>query len=164
MASKNNKALLEKYWRGETSAEEERLLRRQLDEFPGTFDPEEEQLFRQLDQFSNLSLGVEFGQEFMQTVTTQEARRIPIWKRLQSIAAVIILLVGLSAVIAIYFKPQPSPILAAEEDPEKAYQMATEALMLMSSKLNAASEYTAELDRFNDAAEVIKKETIQNQN
>lgn len=162
MGSENNKYLLAKYWKGETSIEEEQLLRQQWGDLPE--DPESTQLFQQLDQFSNLSLGPEFGESFMRSVRKEKAKTIPLWKRFQSIAATLILLIGFCAIIAIYFKPEQSQVLAVEEDPEKAYQIATEALMLMSSKLNTASEYTAKLDYFNDATAIIKDNKNKNQN
>ena len=158
MVSENKKDLLEKYWKGETTVAEENWLRQHLKDLPNADDPEAEQLFKQLDQFAELSLDPAFGENFMDSVAEPTTKIIPIWKRFYSIAAGLVLLIGCCFVISIYLQPAPAPVLAAEEDPEKAYQMATEALLLMSSKLNTASEYTAELSRFNDAAEIIKNE------
>ncbi len=160
MEAKKQSELAKKYWEGQTSnLEEKALLNSQLN----GVEEAEKAHFEQLKQFSNLSLDASFEDELMDKINQEKQavvrQLIPsfVWK----VAATVV--IGLST----YFLYQPMPVveemtqIAAleEEDPEKAFEMTKQALLLISSKLNKASKVDLPLNKFEETrAKIQEKE------
>ena len=155
----NKKYLLDKYWKGETSASEERDLLQTIASIED-LSAEEKAYFNQIEQFAQLSLNEEFENSIIEKIEREEKpsfrRIIPAfyWK----IAAAVLLLLSLTFLFFPYQKTEEPALLAMEEDPEKAFEITKQALLLVSAKLNKASEITVALDKFNEAQERIKVE------
>jgi len=151
MEAKKQSELAKKYWAGKsTKAEEAALLNSALN----GVEAEEKIHFEQLKQFSKLSLDARFEAELMDKIAPKKEalsrQLIPslVWK----VAAAV--MIGLST----YFLYQPMrgieetvPIIALEEeDPEKAFEVTKQALLLISSKLNKASKVDLPLNKFEE--------------
>jgi len=145
------KKLIEKYWAGETSEAEEQWLFSKENTFPA--EAEESKYFEQIGQYRQLDSGKDFSYLFADEAQDRQSPIIPLffWR----VAAV--LLIGFS--LYFLYQPmdlnEPEAVLVAEEDPEKAYEVTRQALLLISQKLNKASELTVALDKFEEAKEKI---------
>ncbi|MDX1476950.1 MAG: hypothetical protein R3301_04560 [Saprospiraceae bacterium] len=146
--------LLEKYWKTETTVEEERELRNYF-----VLHPEH------ADQTTAyfLFLKLESGIESPRVLPPVEVTRRPVIIRLMAVAAVILLLI--TAGIFIERERQNSTDLAQEEittndsfeDPNAAYAEAKEALLLISQKLNASKKQAqAQIARATPYTEILK--------
>lgn len=155
MEAKNQSELVKKYWAGESTVEEEKhLLESNLD----NLEEKDQTHFRQLKDFSNMSLGADFGTEIMDKIAQEETpvRRLNpnlIWK----VAAAVLLC------LSMYFLYQPLEqskeevqLAALEEDPEKAFELTKQALLLVSTKLNKAAKVDLPLDKFEKVQTKIK--------
>ena len=128
------KNLLEAYWTGETSREEEAELRRffSREEIPATW-AREAVLFRYFQQQRGIRMPHPCSE-----APVQKAR--PLWARRWMQAAAFVLI--MTSAGAIWYAGQISRekerVLAADtfEDPEEAYEVLREALFLVSSKMN----------------------------
>ncbi len=155
MKAKKQSEIVEKYWEGKSrQAEEQALLNSDL----SGVATDEKAYFESIKQFSELSLGSDFEAAILEKISADEPkiRQLnPSW--LLKIAAVFAL--GLS----FYFMYQPIPVLeesneiAAIEDPEEAFEVTKQALLLISEKLNKASAVDVGLDKFEDARNKIKQ-------
>lgn len=158
MEANNQSEIAKKYWKGATTEKEEKaLLNSSLD----GIEEGEKTHFELLKQFSNLSLDATFEEELMHKISgetqTITRRLIPtmVWK----IAAAV--LIGLST----YFLYEPmrvvedTPQIAAleEDDPEKAFEITKQALMLISSKLNKAAKVDLPLSKFEETRVKIQE-------
>lgn len=147
MDCKNIKALLDKYWEGETSLEEEQVLRRYFNE---------EQVAKDLEAFRPLFLYLKqekqqsSTQSFEQLVQPTNVRFL--WLK-TAIAVASIVLVLLLGGLVYQENNRPAHKLAAEntalakdtyKDPEQAYQEAKAALLLISKGLNKGINKTTE--------------------
>lgn len=161
METKKQSELVEKYWNGATTvAEEKALLNSSLD----GVEEEEKMHFIQLKEFTKLSIEEGFETSLMAKIATQNEGNIrrlmpPVfWK----IAAVI--LVGLSA----YWLYEPmmemeapkQQLAALEEDPEKAFEVTKQALLLISAKLNKATSVDIPLEKFEETRAKITEESL----
>ena len=155
MEAKNQSELVKKYWAGESTVEEEKqLLESNLD----SLAEKDQAHFQQLKDFSKMSLGADFGKEIMAKIAQESTpvRRLNpnlIWK----VAAAILLC------LSMYFLYQPleqtteeAQLAALEEDPEKAFEITKQALLLVSTKLNKAAKVDLPLDKFEEVQTKIK--------
>ncbi len=159
MDSSKKARLLDKYWKGNTSLSEEKALLKQMESIENLSE-EESAYFKQIQQFSQLSLDEEFSISIIQKTEekkTDKTQRIlpPFYLR---IAAAILLFLSLIFLFFPYQKTEEPPLLAMEEDPKKAFEITKQALLLVSAKLNKASEVTVALDKFNEVQDRIKIE------
>jgi hypothetical protein len=150
-------ALKEKYWKGETSIEEEQLL---FNEQATSLDEtkEEAQYFNKIKQFRQLSLETDFTESFINE--KQEAKFRTIRKVVPAIywqaAAAILLVLSFYFIFPTVQETKEVPVIALEEDPEAAFEVTKQALLLISTKLNKASEVTTALDKFGETQAKIK--------
>ncbi len=155
--------LLDKYWEGETTLEEEAQLRRyfQEEEPPAALRPVAE-LFRHYENPPQLD--EDFDQQLLSRIVEQKP--VSMWPTLLKIAAVVTLfLVG-----TLWFKqtywtsPEPTIAVATQEDtyedPERAYEETKQALLLMSSLMNEGTEHLTKLEKFNEAQQSVKEENV----
>ena len=155
MEAKNQSELVKKYWKGESSAAEEKeLLKSDL----SNLEEKEGRHFQQIRDFSKMSLGPEFEAEIMAKIERESTpvRRLNPRILLRVAAAVFVCL-------SMYFLYQPleqtteeTQLAALEEDPEKAFEITKQALLLVSAKLNKASKVALPLDKFEETQTKIK--------
>lgn len=155
MEAKNQSELVKKYWKGESSAAEEKeLLKSDL----SNLEERESTHFQQIRDFSKMSLGADFEAELMAKI---EQESTPIRRLnpriLLRVAAVVFVC------LSMYFLYQPieqtteeTQLAALEEDPEKAFEITKQALLLVSAKLNKASKVELPLDKFEETQTKIK--------
>jgi len=155
MEAKNQSDLVKKYWEGESTAEEEKQL---LESDLLGLEETDQAHFEQLKEFSKMSLGANFGKEIMAKIEEENTpvRRLNP-KMLWSAAAAVLIC------LSMYFLYQPLnqtteelQIAALEEDPEKAFEITKQALLLVSSKLNKAAKVELPLDKFEKVQTKIK--------
>ena len=149
MDSKKQSELVKKYWEGQTTPEEEKALMASALE---DLEMDDQAHFSQVKTFSEIQLVPDFEVSFLEKIEAEESAIIRpmlpnlVWK----VAAVFLL--GLS----FYFLSVPAtkmvdPMIAeAEEDPEKAFELAKQALLLVSAELNKAAEINVALDKFEE--------------
>ena len=153
--------LLEKYWKGETTLEEEAQLRRYFRESdpPAPLRPVAA-LFQHYEARPGL------GKDFDERLEAQlgESKTAPMWPALLKIAAVVaVFLAG-----ALWLKHSylvdtpvaaPVAVVASDtyEDPEQAYEEAKQALLLVSSLMNEGTAHLTKLEEFDQAQETVKE-------
>ncbi len=159
---KMKKQLLEKYWAGETSLEEEAWLRQQMPSFD-ELSTEENAYWQKLDQFESLSLDEAFSMEAIETASAKTAfkAQLPWYKNIRRLAAAV-LVIGLlgTAINSIMNQEQQVIEIAAEQTPEEAFEIAKQSLMLISSKMNKGVDCTTSLEKFDQLKEKIKAPSV----
>lgn len=151
---------LEKYWKGETSLAEEAQLRRYFqEEEPPPHLRSVAALFQHYDAPQRLDDG--FDEQLIKHLREQKA--VPMWPNLLKIAAVVALfLLGALWVKHTYLDaPAPAPVAVAPdtyEDPERAYEEAKQALLLVSSLMNEGTQHLTKLEEFDEAQQTIKSQ------
>ena len=134
--------LLEKYWTGETSIAEEKLIK---------------EYFKQ-----NPELSME-GQYFRNTVSEQSIIPAKAYKhpgkkrRLAWISVAAAILIGLMTLPFIFVNETAQEQFAVE-DPAEALEITRTSLMMVSNGLNKGKMYSKELNKFNKIKTTIKKQ------
>jgi hypothetical protein len=131
--------LLEKYWNGETSLEEEKVIKSHFKSNPALNN--ESNYFRYLTK--------------QKSVKYKGSKSISNKKAWLSAAATITIGVITAALVFNDAKKDPFAI----EDPEKAFQATKDALMMIGSELNQGQSHTLELTKFNKAKEELQEES-----
>jgi len=161
MEAKKQSGLAKKYWKGISTEIEDKLL---INSSLKGLEEADEAHFEQLKKFNKLSLGDDFGQSIMKqieaTQTGRTRRLIPsmIWKVAAAVA------IGLCS----YWLYQPmttmeaptQQLAALEDDPEKAFEVTKQALLLISSKLNKAAAVDLPLEKFEETRAKITEEGV----
>ncbi|MEQ9467106.1 MAG: hypothetical protein RLN88_06805 [Ekhidna sp.] len=132
--------LLEKYWQGETSLEEEKVIKSHFKSNPGLNN--ESHYFRYL---ANQKLVKYEG-------SSRISRKKATW-----LSAAATVTIGIITAALVFNDAKKDPF--AIEDPEKALQATKEALMMISSELNQGQDHTLELTKFNKAKEELEEES-----
>ena len=153
--------LLEKYWKGETTLEEEAQLRRyfQENEPPAHLRPVAA-LFRHYEARPRLGQGFDEQLE----AHLSDGKATVMWPTLLKIAAVVaIFLAGALWLKRSYVAEAPTtaPIAVVDadtyEDPERAYEEAKQALLLVSSLMNEGTAHLTKLEEFDQAQQAVKE-------
>ncbi len=165
MDSKKAETFLIKYWRGETTREEETFLRQYVAEGKvKSPDDTARQLFAYFEKQRNLRIDNEqFDENILEKIGKlpakvywRHSRKAIIW----GIAAGLVLICSLGFLFRDFMlKPHvDTQMLAADtySDPQKAYEETKKALLFISSKLNEGVDYTSEISKFEEAQEKIK--------
>ena len=161
MESQKMNELLEKYWQGETTLEEEAKLRQYFREHepPAHLRPVAA-LFQHYEAPPRLS------QDFDQQIEVQlrGGKVISMWPTLLRIAAVVaIFIAGALWMKRTYLEETPvaAPMAVVTtdtyEDPEKAYEEAKQALLLVSSLMNEGTTHLTKLEEFDEAQQTVKE-------
>ncbi len=146
MDSNAIKILLEKYWEGTTSLEEETQLRIY---FNGDQVADEFKSFQPLFQFFQLEKEQELPEDFTERVVDnlpeQKPARVYNLRWGMRIAAAIALIIALAFVIRPYLNEQPETEIVASEageitDAEEAYEELKMALALVSNKFSKGTD------------------------
>lgn len=158
----NIESLKEKFWKGETSLEEERLLREHFKS--NGKDPDGEDVyFSLLGKDKESSLGANFDQEIMRQIENDRpVRQLNPW--FLRIAAAVVLLATIT--LFRYFRGEEIAVqteIAETTAPEisdaevaQAYEQTREALLLISSKLNKGQQPAMLLGKFDQANQQVK--------
>ncbi len=131
--------LLEKYWNGETSLEEEKVIKSHFKSNPALNN--ESHYFRFLSK--------------QQSVKYDGPKAVSRKKAWLSAAATIT--IGVITAALVFNDARKDPF--AIEDPEKAFQATKEALMMIGSELNQGQSYTLELTKINKVKEELQEES-----
>ncbi|MEM9676373.1 MAG: hypothetical protein AAF992_27525 [Bacteroidota bacterium] len=164
MESTNIRELVEKYWEGNTTLEEEAQLRDYFNREEAPADLKKEAaLFRYYQSHTQFrTLDEQFDDTLTQRIERKEAKqRWLTFRPVLRIAAIIVLVV----LAAVLFKAEwNSPAtetgsVAVEdtyEDPRLAYEQTKEALLLVSSLMNEGTQHMVNLENFSEAQETVK--------
>ena len=159
---KIKKELLEKYWKGETSLEEEAWLKANVSDLELETNTIEAKYLDQLNQFSDLSMDEAFEMADIVKEDVEEAKliKVPFYKSIRKVAAAILILVSLGLGMNSVFNIQPVEEVIVEQSPEEAFEVAKQALLLISSKLNKGIDCANEFSKFNQTTEKIETRKI----
>jgi len=166
MKTQTIKNLLDKYFEGETTLQEETQLRQYFNQ--EEVDPSllhYQPLFQYFKKAEQVQLSNDFESQLFAKIDQQArptARIRPMWRSALRIAAAVAVLV------AVYFllplQPQQSEPQAfdweevATEDPDLAYEQTEAALRLLASKLNGGAKTAVkEIEKVEKVTEVFKK-------
>lgn len=150
--------LLEKYWNGETSTQEEAQL---LDEMAGSQGPDAA-YFAMLatirKQTSSLTIDDIDAYNLKQTLNASRSTVRPIYRWMASAASVLLFVMSGLGVWKYSQQTSTSGQMAETyDDPYKAYQEVREALAFVSSKLNKSqSEALINIQKAGEYAEMFK--------
>ncbi|MFT4660873.1 MAG: hypothetical protein ACI8XB_001142 [Patiriisocius sp.] len=165
------KELIRKFWLGETSLDEEGILK---EYFSFNQNPPEEfeaasEYFAYIKQESNITLDDDFDIDIMSKIESLESKngKVIIMKKMwpMLLAACVALMVGITlinylkddngeAMEKIYVEEE---FIDTYDDPEKAYANVRAALMMVSSNLNEGVSYAGEIKKFDQAQKEIEK-------
>ena len=156
MDSNNKSSLRDKYWKAESSLEEEKLLKERLAKLEDTLSPKEVRYFKQIKQFSDLELEATFEQDLlakMEQPKTTSIRRL-LYLNASKIAASLLLVMACMTGFSYWSAQERAKNLAAQE----AFETATQSLLLMSAKLNKGTTTTYQLTKFSATQQKIKSD------
>lgn len=157
------KKLLEKYWEGETSLEEEKELKQYFARPDVPEDLQQEgSFFRYLNQqHDNISLEDEEILELLRNEPQKNDNQIRLYiEKMVKVAAVILIVA-----VAIFFiredyelkKEKMDPVISDTfEDPQKAFEETKKALMLVSRQFNKGQKHAAKLGAFDEATDKVQ--------
>lgn len=157
--------LKRKYWKGTSEVDEEQLLKKHAEESKEL--ELEDELFSYLKHKKGDKLSTpDFDEEMLRKIKQQTGtKRSFIHKINWQVAAAIVLLLSLGA---LFINKQMSSkntndlsdqlvMLDTYDDPQLAYEETKKALLLISGNLNKGNVYAAELKKFNQSQENLKK-------
>jgi len=163
--------LVEKYWNGTSSLEEERLLKKAACDLPELFTIEEQNLFSSMSIVGSLELPTNFGTEFLDKVEYEEAHekyavsteareaKVVRWnwkKRIMSIAATLLLLIGLSIGYQQNFS-QNKTLSSLSPTERAAFEESQKALVLIAQKMNKVKLLSGALEKFDVTQNKIRQ-------
>ena len=131
--------LIEKYWNGETTIEEERQIKAHFQTVPAL--NKESDYFRFLKKQRNIT--------FDQAKAKNSKRT---W-----LSAAATIAVGLITALLVFQESKKDPF--SIEDPERALEETRRALMMIGSGLNEGQSYAMEITKINKAKEELKEES-----
>ncbi|WP_424961697.1 hypothetical protein [Ekhidna sp.] len=131
--------LLEKYWNGETSLDEEKVIKAHFKSNPALTN--EGHYFRYLAKEKQVKYSGSKG----------------ISKKRAWMSAAATITVGLITAVLVFNDANKDPF--AIEDPEKAFEATKNALMMISGELKEGKEHTLELSKFNKAKEELQEDS-----
>ena len=134
--------LLEKYWSGETSVAEEKMIKAYFQQHPEA--SLEASYFEKLNTEASKKPGRSFEHP------GNKNRRI--W--LSVAAAILIGLISIPFIINSEKAPEPYAV----QDPMEAFEVTRASLQMVSNGLNKGKTYSKELTKFNEAKQIIKKQ------
>ena len=132
--------LLHKYWEGETSLEQEQLIKSYFKSNPSL--SHEGHYFRYLNKQRQMSM--EQSNDKSKTSRT--------W-----LSAAATITIGLITAFLVFNEANKDPF--AEEDPEKAPEATRNALMMIGAGLNEGQIHAMELTKFNKAKEELQEDS-----
>lgn len=163
--------LLDKYWRGASSREEEAVLKSYFtgDNVAGHLKYIQP-LFVALQENKSGQLGNNFDRDLQKKISPKKTGHFlrpgkPISKNIIKIAAAVVLL---SAVTYLFQSKNTNRDINVEkaqlgtfDNPEEAYEQVRKSLQLVSAKLNKGNDYVKGLSKFNKGATLFNKQKKQ---
>lgn len=134
--------LLEKYWLGETTVAEEKMIKTYFQQHP------DESMEAQYFGTTASAVSVKPGKTFEHP----GSKRRRIW--LSVAAAILIGLISIPFLINQEKAPEPYAV----QDPMEAFEVTRASLQMVSNGLNKGKLYSGELTKFNEAKQIIKKQ------
>lgn len=131
--------LLEKYWKGETTLDEEKVIKAHFRNNPALSN--ESHYFRYLSNQKNVHYHKPSSMFGKKT-----------W-----ISAAATIAIGLMTAVLVFDDAKKDPF--AIEDPEKAFEATKAALMMISGELQEGQSHTLELSKFNKAQEELQEDS-----
>ncbi len=160
MESKDIKRLVQKYWNGKTTPDEEATLKAWYTEHADGADPETERYFSMLGNFAKITSDPTISLKLPENSTVRRKNKTPRFNYtyLSRIAAILIVAVGLTMV----WKMQPVSEVTSEEaytqeEIQQSYEEAKSALLLIAAKLNKGKDAMDQLDKFSETKQRITK-------
>ncbi len=134
------KAIQEKYWAGESTIEEERLLKAYYNKNRDA--GAEADYFKQIQQSAKLKSPISFQ-------VPDKKTRLPKWLAIAAVSIGIIFSVSIIRSVN-----QQDEFLV--DDPQEAMRITRQALMTISSGMNKGNSYAEAISKFDDAKTAIK--------
>jgi len=148
------KLLLDKYWKAETSIEEESILKESF----GKLNNAEKKYFKMLNKLEEINLDELFDEVIMGKIKLSgKISKWAIYRNNYNLIAASIVIVMVSVLLIFGFQKEKVKPVAMENDPRKAFEMTKQALMMISSRLNKGTEYTKEFSLFDQTKTKIKR-------
>lgn len=164
MDSENIDELIQKYWRCETSIEEER----QLQEFFATNNvpehlKESASLFKYFGQQRNRTLtDVSFDREVLAKIQPRKGRTTTLLYNAMRIAAGVLVLMVAIWLVRMEVRQTTAPAMEdTYDDPRMAFEETKKALMMISKSFSTAEEHAKKISLFNEAQQDVKKASTQ---
>ena len=162
MDSSKLQQLLQKYWSGETTLEEEQLLK---DHFQQAEVPEEFRevaaMFRYYEQTKKNALNdIAFDRTLIEKVTgksKQGKMRSLVFNSMRIAAGVVVLMAAAWFIRKEIRQTTPQEVVDTYDDPKLAFEETKKALMMISKSFGTAEEQAKKINMFNEAQEEIQK-------
>ncbi len=159
MDSENIDKLLEKYWNGETSLEEEEALKAHFRTSPIPESLKETAaLFRYFEERRQKELtDNSFDKQVLQKLRRPKARTTTLLYNSMRIAAGIVVLILAVWLVRLEVRRSTPPEFAdTYSDPGKAFEETKKALMMISRSFSTAEEQAKKINLFNEAQQEIR--------
>jgi hypothetical protein len=163
MDLKKLELLLDKYYKGNTTLEEEEALKKHYSSMTDTEDPEA-MYFRYLNEASTkIPAGDSLDEKIIGLIREKEPvlRKKNVILKYWYLAASFVLLIGLGYAFRDVLIPGKSQIeIAGEdtfEDPQKAFEETKKALLMLSSNLNKGENFVAQFSKFEQSQKILKQ-------
>ena len=165
MNSREAEQLLEKYWKCETSLEEENALRQY---FAGEDLPDHLQKFSKMfiffDKERKSVLDESFDPKILDRINKVKNRNIvPLPSTWYKVAAAVLLIISLVVINRQFIGVRQKATEVVQDtfaDPEKALEETKKMLLLVSEKLNKANPGMKKMAEFNKAEKVLKNDKL----
>jgi hypothetical protein len=163
MDSNRLQELLSRYWNGDSTLEEEQLLR---DHFNKSEVPEELKetaaLFRYFEQSKKKSLtDISFDRTIVETIhkPASKGKIVSIaYNAMKFAAGVAVLMVAVWFVRTEVRKSDPQEVVDTYDDPKMAFEETKKALLMISKSFGSAEKQAKKINMFNDAKEEIQRQ------
>ena len=170
MDTNDLKILLDRYWAGESTLDDEAKLHEWFknNSVPDGFEAEA-QLFGYYAKEKSVSISDDFDSKLIKTIQNKDdktsAKRIEIWPLLTNwkAAAVISGIIVASVVLKNPFGTSPTQMTDTYENPQDAYEATKAILLTISSNMNKGKKHASKLSKFSEAQEIISEVTVEEQ-
>lgn len=152
--------LLQKFYDGETTVQEEEVLRTELATSEGqTIYQATAGYFKYVSEAQNIEIGRDFDQKIINKIESEPAKTFP-WNKtlyaVSAIAACVILAIGLNSLSTNFFGNNNNNI-TAEATVEEQYEATMDALMLVSTNLNKGMVQLDQLKKIDQSMQKLNK-------
>lgn len=155
------KQLSDKYWKGNSTISEEDQLKQAISSQASNMDPLEVDYFNTIDQFSKKELDGNFDELIMSEIQQHDKPQRFFQQDWFKLAASLVLAGTLG--LGLWHNAKNPTELALEDDPRKAFEVAKQALMMVSVRMNKGKDAAASgLAKFEETRIKISESAIGN--
>ena len=154
---KTAKQLVEKYWQGETSWEEEQMIHEYFSESADYESNDDYQYFQAIKSFQNQSLDATFEDRVIKAIQQRPSGKTFGIRKYLAVAASIVVALGIGLSVFIQHEAREKKRKA---EIAEAFEVTKNALLLISTELNKGAAVAQELDAFDSVYEKIKSENL----